>query len=122
MFIISHPSLMYQNRDGVPGTEYHAPDGVINLVINAAQPTFTVTYTVNGEFYAEQTYAAGDAVNAPEYNPEEGFVLVDKNPCIKINFYQKSTHRYQATYLISSDGTHIYQLNRESDKVTELSL
>ena len=75
MFIISHPSLMYQNRDGVPGTEYHAPDGVINLVINAAQPTFTVTYTVNGEFYAEQTYAAGDAVNAPEYNPEEGFVF-----------------------------------------------
>ena len=75
MFIISHPSLMYQNRDGIPGTEYHAPDGVINLVINAAQPTFTVTYTVNGEFYAEQTYAAGDAVNAPEYNPEEGFVF-----------------------------------------------
>ena len=25
--------------------------------------------------YAEQTYAAGDAVNAPEYNPEEGFVF-----------------------------------------------
>lgn len=79
MFIISHPALMYQNLDGVPGTEYHAPDGVLNLVINAAQPTYTVTFTVNGEFYAEQTYAEGDTVTAPEYTAEDGYIFFGWN-------------------------------------------
>ena len=73
-------------------------------------------------FSPEELGLPGGSMSDYDIFPEEGFVLVDKNPCIKINFYQKSTHRYQATYLISSDGTHIYQLNRQSDKVTELSL
>ena len=40
-----------------------------NLVLNATLTvnSYTITYNVNGEFYAAQTYEYGAAVTAPEY-------------------------------------------------------
>ena len=45
-----------------------------NLVLDAALTvnSYTITYNVNGEFYAEQTYEYGAAVTAPEYTVPEG--------------------------------------------------
>lgn len=75
LFQISYPDTMYQDKDGVPGTEYHAPVGIVNLTINPSQASYTITYTVNGEEYAVQTYREGDAIVVPEYAVPDGYVF-----------------------------------------------
>ena len=43
--------------------------------MNASLPEYTLTYTVNGEFYAEQTYAVGAVITVPEYTVPEGYTF-----------------------------------------------
>lgn len=51
---------------------------------------------------------------------QDGYVMVDKNPAICVNVYDTPTHTFQATYIISLDGDHLYRLNRSNKEVTEL--
>ena len=48
-----------------------------NLVVTAqySQNEYTITYNVNGEFFATQTYHYGDAVVAPEYSVPTGYTF-----------------------------------------------
>ena len=72
----------YDYGAAVTAPEYTVPEGhtfsgwnvpetmpAENLVLNAALTvnSYTITYNVNGEFYAAQTYEYGAAVTAPEY-------------------------------------------------------
>ena len=72
----------YEYGAAVTAPEYTVPEGhtfsgwnvpetmpAENLVLNAALTvnSYTITYNVNGEFYAAQTYEYGAAVTAPEY-------------------------------------------------------
>ena len=72
----------YDYGAAVTAPEYTVPEGhtfsgwnvpetmpAENLVLNATLTvnSYTITYNVNGEFYAEQTYEYGAAVTAPEY-------------------------------------------------------
>lgn len=51
---------------------------------------------------------------------QEGYVMVDKNPAVCVNVYDTPTHTFQATYIISLDGNHLYRLNRNNKQVVEL--
>ena len=77
----------YEYGAAVTAPEYTVPEGhtfsgwnvpetmpAENLVLDAALTvnSYTITYNVNGEFYAEQTYEYGAAVTAPEYTVPEG--------------------------------------------------
>ena len=72
----------YEYGAAVTAPEYTVPEGhtfsgwnvpetmpAENLVLNATLTvnSYTITYNVNGEFYAAQTYEYGAAVTAPEY-------------------------------------------------------
>lgn len=54
--------------------------------------------------------------------PEEGYVLVDGKPGFRVNIYEKVSSSFAGTYLISSDGTHVYRLDRSTQQVSELAL
>ena len=75
----------YEYGAAVTAPEYTVPEGhtfsgwnvpetmpAENLVLNATLTvnSYTITYNVNGVFYAEQTYEYGAAVTAPEYTCE----------------------------------------------------
>lgn len=75
LFQISYPDTMYQDKDGVPGTEYHAPVGIVDLTISSEQASYTVTYTINGAEYVAQTYREGDTIVAPEYVVPNGYTF-----------------------------------------------
>ena len=45
-------------------------DATYTAVFSSSVNTYTITYNVNGVFYAEQTYEYGAAVTAPEYTCE----------------------------------------------------
>ena len=77
----------YDYGAAVTAPEYTVPEGhtfsgwnvpetmpAENLVLNATLTvnSYTITYNVNGVFYAEQTYDYGAAVTAPEYTVPEG--------------------------------------------------
>ena len=77
----------YEYGAVVTAPEYTVPEGYTfsgwnvpetmpaeNLVLNATLTlnSYTITYNVNGEFYAEQTYEYGAAVTVPEYTVPEG--------------------------------------------------
>ena len=80
----------YEYGAAVTAPEYSVPEGhtfsvwnvpetmpAENLVLNATLTlnSYTITYNVNGEFYAEQTYEYGAAVTAPEYTVPEGYTF-----------------------------------------------
>ena len=80
----------YHYGDVVTAPEYSVPTGYTfsgwevpatmpaeNLVLNATltQNDYTITYNVNGEFYATQTYHYGDVVTAPEYSVPTGYTF-----------------------------------------------
>ena len=80
----------YEYGAAVTAPEYTVPEGhtfsgwnvpetmpAENLVLNATLTlnSYTITYNVNGEFYAEQTYEYGAAVTAPEYTVPEGYTF-----------------------------------------------
>ncbi|MCR5611130.1 MAG: InlB B-repeat-containing protein [Clostridiales bacterium] len=46
-------------------------DGVLAQTV-VIEKAYTVTYTINGEYYAEQLFGVGSAVTAPEYTVPEG--------------------------------------------------
>lgn len=53
---------------------------------------------------------------------QDGYVKVDDDPAICVNVYDTPTHTFQASYLISLDGEHLYRLNRSDKQVVELPL
>ena len=63
-------------RDGYTfiGWDRDFADVQSDMVITAQYQinSYTITYNVNGEFYAEQTYEYGAAVTVPEYTVPEG--------------------------------------------------
>ena len=57
---------------------------------------------------------------------QEGSVLIDGNPCVRVNAYrinsQTGTNEIGGNYFLSLDGTHLYRLDVASNSVTELDL
>ena len=53
-----------------PEIEAVTGDATYTAVFSSSVNTYTITYNVNGVFYAEQTYEYGAAVTAPEYTCE----------------------------------------------------
>lgn len=54
--------------------------------------------------------------------PEEGYVLVDQKPYVRFNIYQAATHQFEKTFMISANGQHVFQLDRETNQLTNLDL
>jgi len=66
----------------------------------------------------------GQSMDDYEVYAIEGAVLVDNRSCIKINVYSKEdvgSNSIKGEYLLTPDGAHIYELNDELGKVTELT-
>ena len=56
-----------------------------------------------------------------EVYAEEGLVLVDSSPCLQLNVYSSTPRQYRGCYLMTVDGAHLYQLDRDASQVTELT-
>ena len=64
---------------------------------------------------------AGDDMSAYTVFPEEGYVMVDGVPGVRVNIYEKSTHTFEESCIITSDGSRIYRLDRETRETEEIS-
>lgn len=72
---VSVSQFSYDKLDGSSvSIDFEISNGGIT-VVEPDVPTYTVTYNINGEFYAEQTYEYGAAVTAPEYTVPEGYTF-----------------------------------------------
>lgn len=69
---------------------------------------------------------AGSSMEAYEVYIQDGAVMVDGAPCLRLNVYSKDnpeeTNDLQGIYLMTSDGLHVYQVNEGEKNVTELDL
>jgi len=66
----------------------------------------------------------GNSMDDYEVYAIGGAVLVDNRSCIKINVYSKEdvgSNSIKGEYLLTPDGAHIYELDEELGKVTELT-
>ena len=70
----------------------------------------------------QQLGLAGDKMSDYTIVPEEGYILVDETPGFRVNIYEKVSSRFAGTFLISSDGKHVYSLDRSTQQVSELAL
>ena len=78
-----------------------------------------LTYTVNGEFYAEQTYAVGAAITVPEYTVPEGYtfsgwVVPETMPAENLTVDAVlSINVYTVTFVDGLDGSAIAEVSVE---------
>ena len=64
---------------------------------------------------------SGASMEEYEVYAEEGLVLVDSSPCLQLNVYSSTPRQYRGCYLMTVDGAHLYQLDRDVSQVTELT-
>lgn len=122
------------------GKDTAGKDGVFQIQLDWTQNSCTVTPSVRqGEQVTQppQNLTMEEAVerlkNAPvsllgltgswkDYTVygEDGYVMVNDQACYCLDVYDRDTHSIQGTYLLSLDGTQLYQLNRDNKQVTEL--
>ena len=99
----------------VTDIEVHTTNGSVN----ASLPEYTLTYTVNGEFYAEQTYAVGAAITVPEYTVPEGYtfsgwVVPETMPAENLTVDAVlSINVYTVTFVDGLDGSAIAEVSVE---------
>ena len=80
------------------------------VAVESSEPeTYTITYTINGEEYAVQTYEVGEAVIAPEYTVPEGHTfsgweIPETMPAENLVFDAVLTvNTYTITYMINGE-------------------
>ncbi len=75
--VVTAPTYEVPTGYTFSGWEVPATMPAENIVVNATltQNDYTITYNVNGEFYATQTYHYGDVVTAPEYSVPTGYTF-----------------------------------------------
>ena len=99
----------------VTDIEVHTTNGSVN----ASLPEYTLTYTVNGEFYAEQTYTVGAAITVPEYTVPEGYtfsgwVVPETMPAENLTVDAVlSINVYTVTFVDGLDGSAIAEVSVE---------
>lgn len=68
----------------------------------------------------------GDSMGDYEVYLQDGSVLINGSPCVRINAYQVNsqigTNEIAGNYFISLDGAHIYRLDVANDSVEELHI
>lgn len=68
----------------------------------------------------------GTSMASYELLLQDGSVLIDENPCVRVNAYQidpeTGTNTIGGNYFISLDGSHVYLLDVASDTVSELAI
>ena len=68
----------------------------------------------------------GSSMEGYDLLMQDGSVLIDGNPCVRINAYQTDsqtgTYEIGGNYFLSLDGAHLYRLDVASNSVTELPL
>lgn len=68
----------------------------------------------------------GSSMEGYDLLMQDGSVLIDGNPCVRINAYQTDsqtgTYEIGGNYFLSLDGSHLYRLDVASNSVAELPL
>lgn len=68
----------------------------------------------------------GSSMEGYDLLMQDGSVLIDGNPCVRINAYridsQTGTNEIGGNYFLSVDGSHIYRLDVASNSVEELEV
>lgn len=68
----------------------------------------------------------GSSMEGYDLLMQDGSVLIDGNPCVRINAYQTDsqtgTYEIGGNYFLSLDGAHLYRLDVASNSVAELPL
>lgn len=66
----------------------------------------------------------GTSMDSYDLLVQEGSVLIDNNPCVRINVYQidsrTGTNTIGGNYFLSLDGSHLYRLDVANNSVEEL--
>ncbi len=124
-------SLVYWNVDhedwkdteSMLGTMPTEREGITFTLPEAAPAEYTITYIVDGEEYAKDTYVAGAAIVLPEAPSKEGFTFVgwDEFPAdgvmpesdvtVEAVFEEIPVAKYTVTYVIDGEtvGTQEYE-------------
>lgn len=69
---------------------------------------------------------SGDSMEGYRIYALDGAVLVNGQPCMRLNIYSReesdNSNNVAGIYLMSRDGQHLYLLDEEAERVTELEL
>ena len=91
------------------------PDAADSLTLDEAIQFFQ-------ELSPSQLGLPGSNMSDYEIFAKEGLVMVDEAPCIPVNLYTASEYRFSGSYLISIDGSILYQVDNNSGQVREIPL
>lgn len=117
-------------------------EGAVLLQIQWTESSLTVTPTVDPDLQikkASSTKTLDELIQIFEHTapeklglsgsmedygiyPEEGYIFIDDLPFIRLNIYEVSTHRFEKTFVISSDGETAYELDRDTKQLTPVKL
>ena len=134
------PTLSEESGELLVGKNTTDESGIFSLDLQWSADSCTVTpavlegETVTEQAEVEEALTVEEAVARIEQLPaeklgleevageysaysEDGYVMVDDKPCFRINCYDKEG-RLLGTYLLSTDGKSLYQLDREQDQVS----
>lgn len=140
----SLPDFSDDTGEALLGTDSTTGKGLFILNIQWDQDSFTITPEYNADLKVEDNPASaktldeilqifenaspqkldlpGDSMKDYSIYPEEGYIFINKSPYIRVNVYLTANHRYEKTFVISTDGTQIYELNRDTNQLTAINL
>lgn len=140
----SMPDFSDETGDALLGMDSATGKGLFILHIQWNSESFTITPEYDADLQVEdnsettktldeillmfenaspkQLNLSGDSMTDYSIYPEEGYILIDQNPYIRINIYLASNHQYEKTFIVSPDGTQIYELNRDTNQLTAITL
>lgn len=65
---------------------------------------------------------SGTSMSDYEIYPDEGLVMVDNEPCIPVKVYGGTERRFAGSYLLSLDGSRLYEVDGSTNQVQQLPL
>ena len=102
-----------------PPPPSQTPGGMVSM---SAEEAVDYIYTME----PEKLGLAGESMEEYSIYTVEGVVIIDGIPCMRINIYrqdgQGGNNQIAGNFFMSSDGQHIYQLDVDADRVTELDI
>ena len=140
---LQEPDFSTDSGELLLAKESQSGNGLFQVALswNKTSCTVTPSYDQEAQFPSEEseTMTMDEAVeylrslspktlglsgsSMAEYNvfPEDSLVLLDGAPSLCMNVYLRSTHQYEATYLLSGTGKEVYRLDRETGEAIPLS-
>ncbi len=140
----SLPDFSDETGEALLGIDSATGTGLFILHIQWDLESFTITPEYNADLKVEDPFASaktleeilqifenaspeklnlsGDSMEDYSIYPEEGYIFINESPYIRVNVYSTTNHRYEKTFVISTDGAQVYELNRDTNQLTTIHL